>query len=938
MSNFSNAENNKLKVPKPITNFTSTNIPKIITQYSTPSDYKEDTSDTSDTSDYKEDTSDYEEDTSDTSDSEEDTYFIKTNNSSKKFTPVMTNDPKMKKIPMTCSCTLNYSDLKDFNEEGDIQDEVFIKQSKINNKSQMNTSSRTSNSTPYENISISSSPSFKSPSISTPPENIPIPPSSSSFKFPSISTPSENIPIPSENVSIPSSFFKSSGNNPSENVSIPSSFFKSSDNTSSQMNTPSRANISTPYENVSIPSSFFKSSDNTSSQMNTPSRTSVSTPSENVSIPSSFFKSSGNNPSENVSIPSSFFKSSGNNPSENVSIPSSFFKSSSISENFVNIDDDLESTDDDDDDLEFIDDEPIDHVNIDIRPIKIPSNIDLSESTDDDPANKLTRLTFIERINVNDVYTVKRYINDNNNIDKLMYPEYLKLFIEYLLRLKQPDSDDIINKTNYTTFHPDMDGITIPGRLKCIDTSVFKLQRLIRNSLINNNYIDIDMQNAHLTILSNIFKIYLPNYKNDNRFKYIDILIKHRDDLITLIQYLFMHRNGTKLTKLDCKNLIFGSMYSYQDFYNINYVNRKFNELMHYTIINSIPNRSFVDNLREWFINNDNIQYNVPQSLSRTFYNWFIKNDDIIFNWNNTNSDYYNYYMNNFILLFNNICDNIKNIQIFITLLHEYGVEMTDENQKYSIGKKFTEESHSYISSYNNHEFVGSNEIRAIPNVIPPTTTQKIYFYLYNTSLRQQLSHWCFNNNVDETSANKVFYNTELLEKCYAQFHVTFKLIMNEYEKTLLWYCIKYTMDKLHLNDELHAVLCHDGFMLDRKYFDPNDKEGLLDYATYLCELKNYIESKTGFNINFEYKDHCNEVIDPDNCVHAYDSSNIKCNDQNNYNNEYYRIYSPKTKQEISDITQEWNIYNGPYKLYYDSNKNKYYHLKGKQPQPLPNN
>ena len=40
MSNFSNAENNKLKVPKPITNFTSTNIPKIITQYSTPSDYK----------------------------------------------------------------------------------------------------------------------------------------------------------------------------------------------------------------------------------------------------------------------------------------------------------------------------------------------------------------------------------------------------------------------------------------------------------------------------------------------------------------------------------------------------------------------------------------------------------------------------------------------------------------------------------------------------------------------------------------------------------------------------------------------------------------------------------------------------------------------------------------------------------------------------------
>ena len=141
-------------------------------------------------------------------------------------------------------------------------------------------------------------------------------------------------------------------------------------------------------------------------------------------------------------------------------------------------------------------------------------------------------------------------------------------------------------------------------------------------------------------------------------------------------------------------------------------------------------------------------------------------------------------------------------------------------------------------------------------------------------------------------------------------------------------------MNKLHLTDELHAVLCHDGFMLDRKYFE----EGILDYATYLCELKNYIESKTGFNINFEYKDHCDEMIDTINCVHAYDSSDIKCNDQNNYNNEYYYNYSPKTKRQIDDITQEWNKYNGPYKLYYDSNKNKYYHLKGKQPRSLPNN
>ena len=673
------------------------------------------------------------------------------------------------------------------------------------------------------------------------------------------------------------------------------------------MPTSSRASVSTPYETVSVPSSFFKSS-TPKVTMPTSSRTCVSTPYETVSVPSSFFNSSTSS------------RTCVSTPYETVSVPSSFFKSSSISEKFVNFesDDDLES---------------IDHVNIDIRPIKNPANIDLSESTDDDPANQLTRLTFIERINVNDAISVKRYIDDVNNLSKLNYPNELKNFIEYLLSEIKPGSDDIINKVNYTTFHPDMNGIVIPGRLQCNDNSVFKLQRLIRNSLINNNYIDIDMQNAHLTILSNLLKIYLPNYKNDDKYKYIDILINHRNDLIKLMQYLFMHNNGTELTKLDCKNFIFGSMYSFQNPFNINYNNKKINKLIEYTLIDDIPASSFVEPLRDWFINNDNTNFNLPQSLSRTFYKWFI-NDDIILNRNNTNSNYYKYYMNNFIHLCNNISDNIKNIQIFITLLHEYGVKMTDENQKYSIGKKFTEESHSYISSYNNNEIVGSDEIRAIPNVIPPTTTQKIYFYLYNTSLRQQLSYWCFQNNVDRTDGNKVFYDTERLEKCYAQFHVTFKFIMNEYEKTLLWYCIKYTMNKLHLTDELHAVLCHDGFMLDRKYFE----EGLLDYATYLCELKNYIESKTGFNINFEYKDHCDEIIDTINCVHSYDSSNIKCNDQNNYNNEYYRIYSPKTKQEISDISQEWNRYNGPYKLYYDSNNNKYYHFKGKKPQPLPNN
>ena len=559
---------------------------------------------------------------------------------------------------------------------------------------------------------------------------------------------------------------------------------------------------------------------------------------------------------------------------------------------------------------------------------------------DYDPANTLTRLEFIERMNVDDVERVKEFVDANQDTGIFKYPGSTSAFITDLMNKREEGTDEIINRVTYSTYHPFMSGIEVPGRLRCSKNSVFNLQRLIRNSLINNNYIDVDMVNAHLNILKNILNIYLPNYKSDKNFKYIDVLISQRNDLIERMKWLFMHSNSD-LSKLDCKNFIFGSMYSYQRFDKViadsKITNQKIEDLISHTEI-----KDEKKNIRVF---------------SYFFLKWFIKKDnDIHLNTAHLNDPNYNMRLTNFVVLWNNISNSIRNIQIFITLLHENGVRMTAENKNYSIGKKFTKEAHSYISTSNNKSIVykedeqyyeisdnvfADDDIRVVPNVIPPSTTHNLYFYLYNTSLRQQLRHRCFDDNIE--ADDKIYYKTDILENCYVNFNVMFRLIMNEYEKTMLWHCINYTMKKLNINDELHAVLCHDGFMLDREYFD----DGRLNYTTYLCDLKNYIEEETGFNVNFEYKDHCDEMIDTIECVNA--AANYSCDDSHNYNKTYDEnyIYIPKSKKQIASITEKWNISNPNtvtdkingeevtrdiYKMYYNADNNNYYHFANNKP------
>lgn len=560
---------------------------------------------------------------------------------------------------------------------------------------------------------------------------------------------------------------------------------------------------------------------------------------------------------------------------------------------------------------------------------------------DYDPANTLTRLEFIERMNVDDVERVKEFVDANQDTGIFKYPGSTSAFITDLMNKREEGTDEIINRVTYSTYHPFMSGIEVPGRLRCSKNSVFNLQRLIRNSLINNNYIDVDMVNAHLNILKNILNIYLPNYKSDKNFKYIDVLISQRNDLIARMKWLFMHSDNVELSKLDCKNFIFGSMYSYQRFDKViadsKITNQKIEDLISHTEI-----KDEKKNIRVF---------------SYFFLKWFIKKDnDIHLNTAHLNDPNYNMRLTNFVVLWNNISNSIRNIQIFITLLHENGVRMTAENKNYSIGKKFTKEAHSYISTSNNKSIVykedeqyyeisdnvfADDDIRVVPNVIPPSTTHNLYFYLYNTSLRQQLRHRCFDDNIE--ADDKIYYKTDILENCYVNFNVMFRLIMNEYEKTMLWHCINYTMKKLNINDELHAVLCHDGFMLDREYFD----DGRLNYTTYLCDLKNYIEEETGFNVNFEYKDHCDEMIDTIECVNA--AANYSCDDSHNYNKTYDEnyIYIPKSKKQIASITEKWNISNPDtvtdkingeevtrniYKMYYNADNNNYYHFANNKP------
>lgn len=527
-----------------------------------------------------------------------------------------------------------------------------------------------------------------------------------------------------------------------------------------------------------------------------------------------------------------------------------------------------------------------------------------------DPADILTKLTFIERIDKNDALNTLEYVN--NHMSEFLYPMHTRDFIISLI--ENSEDDTILNEVTYTNFN-NMTGskIRVPGRIKCSNNSVFKMQRKIRNSLIANNYIDVDMVNCHCNILKNILDIYLPNYKEENKYKYIDVFISKRDNIISEMKYLFKYTDGNELTKLECKQFIFGSLYTYQ---KMIYVNK-------------------------FYTDNEQLIELINLSKHNWFPSFFIRwfdNTKITFNYNNINDNDYAIRMKNFIILINNISFSIQNVQTFIVTLHEFGVTPTDMNKPYSIYKEITDKSHSYLSYLNKDN---DNTLTVIPKSIPPFIVSNIYFYLYNTSLRQQLRYKCFDQKYVAYENNNELYYADKFEECYNYINVVFRLIMNEYEKTILYHCITYTMKKLGIKNNLHAVLCHDGFMLDLEYFDKN----LLKYDTYLCEIKKYVYQQMGLNMDFEYKIHCDEII-PDlenNCNETY--KNIKsssCSDITDYsdNNVFDEKskYVPRTKKEIEQLTNEY--YNNPindnvYKLYY--NTNNYYKYKDNIPEPLNN-
>lgn len=287
--------------------------------------------------------------------------------------------------------------------------------------------------------------------------------------------------------------------------------------------------------------------------------------------------------------------------------------------------------------------------------------------------------------------------------------------------------------------------------------------------------------------------------------------------------------------------------------------------------------------------------------------------------------------MRDFIILINNISYCIKNIQVQIVLLHEFGVKQNVKNEKYSSVKTFEKDSHSYINSMK-PKYI-KNFKRVVPNIIPETTVSDLYFYLYNTSLRQQLNYFCFydKNNIYKEENGFVYYDADNLGECYKNIHVIFRLIMNEYEKTILWHCINYTMNKLHIDNNLSAILCHDGYMLDRKYFD----NGPLKYDTYLCDIKEYIQKTTGLNINFEYKGHCDEVI-PDNEINCVQLpvENYSCKDYTHVRNNNNKKIRPRTTNDIKNLTSRYIETNNPVnKLYYDGKR--YYHIKSERPEKI---
>lgn len=119
----------------------------------------------------------------------------------------------------------------------------------------------------------------------------------------------------------------------------------------------------------------------------------------------------------------------------------------------------------------------------------------------------------------------------------------------------------------------------------------------------------------------------------------------------------------------------------------------------------------------------------------------------------------------------------------------------------------------------------------------------------------------------------------------------------------------------------------------------------MLNYDTYLCEIKDYVYQQMGLNMDFEYKIHCDEIIPDleDNCNEIYKNvSSKQCPNNINYseNNVFNenQIYIPRTKKEIANLTNEYYknpINDNEYKLYY--NTDNYYKYEDNIPVPLNN-
>lgn len=385
-----------------------------------------------------------------------------------------------------------------------------------------------------------------------------------------------------------------------------------------------------------------------------------------------------------------------------------------------------------------------------------------------DPADVITTFNFVEEIPLTNAITVRNYIKQN--LDTFVYPNKTLDFINDVIYTKEKKNGIIYRNVQYSTFYNPIKNVTIPGRFRVDSNSVFTQQRIIRNSLINNNYVDVDMKNAHMNILKNI--IY-QNHQESN-YKNLYTFIDERDTyVIPTMQYLFVNNDDSQLTKLNVKNFIFGYIYSYQD---IKYIA----DLYQLTGIKYFP---------------------------RFFKKWYKGNRKINVDNYNSDKELYTKTLIDFCTFIIDVSDEIDKLQTYV-------IRLFADNTNY---------------------------------------VDKIYYYLNNNDVRKEIFRdcvrLCFAYGHGKCDVRKT---------CYNRFNVVFRLIIFECEKQLLYSCIQYTMKKLNITNNLSAILCHDGFLLNRKYF----RSGKLNYEKFLHELHDYIYSKFEWNIMFEYKNHYDEIID----------------------------------------------------------------------------